>query len=159
MTKKPFVAIFQLEVTIILSESTTDKVNLENRQKRNIDTRIIDIADCRTCVSSFCSNIPSVCLLRYWWTKRLFFSFLLSAKKIYNQCSEDIATAQQQPHPQQQITKTVVGLRLSDCWESPPPQIQNYMIEKNRTILWKQKLLIYMRRPWNSFGTLPRPQK
>ena len=43
-----------------------------------------------------------------------------------------IVTAQQHPQSHEQNTITVVGLRLSNHWEPPPPTTgtQNYIIEQ-----------------------------
>ena len=42
-----------------------------------------------------------------------------------------IVTTQQQPQPNNKTTKTVVGLRVSNCWEPPPTTgTQNCMIEQ-----------------------------
>ena len=63
-------------------------------------------------------------------------------------------------NPNNKTTKTVVGLRQTSRWEPPPPPTyhlppttgtQNYMIEQKRAKLRKQKLLVYIRRPQNSF--------
>ena len=53
--------------------------------------------------------------------------------------------------PTIKTTKTVVGLRLSNRWEPPTKGTQNYMIEQKESKTQKKKLLVYIRRPQNSF--------
>ena len=66
-----------------------------------------------------------------------------------------VVTAQQQPHPNNKTTKTVVVLRLSNRWENPPltPPTRNEKLHDRAEIEQhsEKKLLVYMWRPQNSF--------
>ena len=54
-----------------------------------------------------------------------------------------IVTDQQNHNPNNKTTKTVVGLRLSNPWEPPPPttQTENYMIEQMYSNTLKTKVI------------------
>ena len=52
-------------------------------------------------------------------------------------------------NPNNKTTITVVGLRQSNCWEPPPPTRNSKL--PDRAKLRKQKLLVYIRTPQNSF--------
>ena len=52
--------------------------------------------------------------------------------------------------PNNKTTKTVVGLKLSNCWEPPPTTTgtQNYMIERKQSKTQKTKVIsLYEKTP------------